>query len=188
MFVSQVDRLRHLSYITRFIILLEVLRIGNNKIISKESIIYLRKLSSLKTLSLKGIARKIISILVYHHWFTYIQHQKTPRANWPINAGNPVTQMDELDGFVAAFLPSLVYFEFKMVDQSLRKKYLEKNQGEIFKVIFYLCMYIDEVASLKPTYSLSLPLPSLQAVWSCFGIIHSNLYMFLFLCLHNTNK
>ena len=95
-----------------------------------------------------------------------------------MNAGNPVTQMDELDGFVAAFLPSLVYFEFKMVDQSLRKKYLEKNQGEIFKVIYsgYLCT--DEEASLKPAYSLPLLLPYHH--W----IIHSNSIV----CIIQTNE
>jgi hypothetical protein len=35
---------------------------------------------------------------------------------------------------VAAFLPHLTYYEFKMVDHRTRTTHAEKNQGEIFKV------------------------------------------------------
>jgi hypothetical protein len=35
---------------------------------------------------------------------------------------------------VAAFLPHLTYYEFKMVDHRTRTAHAEKNQGEIFKV------------------------------------------------------
>jgi hypothetical protein len=49
--------------------------------------------------------------------------------------GNPVTRFKEFDGYVAAFLPNLMYFEFKMVDSQLRKQHTESNQGEIFKVL-----------------------------------------------------
>ena len=43
--------------------------------------------------------------------------------------------MKEFDGYVSAFLPKLMYFEFKMVDERMRKTHTEKNQGEIFKVL-----------------------------------------------------
>ena len=36
---------------------------------------------------------------------------------------------------MAAFLPKLMYYEFKMVDERTRKLHSEKNQGEIFKVL-----------------------------------------------------
>ena len=49
-------------------------------------------------------------------------------------SGNPLAEEKEIDGFIAAFLPNLVYYEFKMVDAKLRKSFTEKNQGEIFKV------------------------------------------------------
>ena len=66
---------------------LEVLRLGNNKICNKACIIYLRKLSKLRTLSLKG---------------------------------NPITRYKDFEGYVAAFLPKLMYYEFKMVDERVR--------------------------------------------------------------------
>ena len=49
--------------------------------------------------------------------------------------GNPVTKNQDFDGYVAAFLPKLLYYEFKMVDERMRKLHSEKNQGEIFKVL-----------------------------------------------------
>ena len=49
--------------------------------------------------------------------------------------GNPVTKTPDFDGYVAAFLPKLMYYEFKMVDDRMRKLHSEKNQGEIFKVL-----------------------------------------------------
>ena len=53
----------------------------------------------------------------------------------PCLKGNPVTKYKDFEGYVAAFLPKLMYFEFKMVDERMRKHHSEKNQGEIFKVL-----------------------------------------------------
>ena len=49
--------------------------------------------------------------------------------------GNPITKLKEFDGYVSAFLPKLMYLEFKMVDERMRKAHTDKNQGEIFKVL-----------------------------------------------------
>ena len=46
-----------------------------------------------------------------------------------------MTRYKDFDGYVAAFLPKLMYYEFKMVDERIRKLHSEKNQGEIFKVL-----------------------------------------------------
>ena len=57
------------------------------------------------------------------------------------NLGNPLAEALEITGYIAAFLPNLVYYEFKMVDVKLRKEYTDKNQGEIFKVIDFNFMH-----------------------------------------------
>ena len=49
--------------------------------------------------------------------------------------GNPITNMKDFEGFVAAFLPGLVYFEFKMVNSRTRRIFTELFQGELFKVL-----------------------------------------------------
>ena len=56
--------------------------------------------------------------------------------------GNPVTRLKDFDGYVSAFLPRLVYYEFKMVDASARKLNTDQNQGEIFKVSFKHLIYL----------------------------------------------
>ena len=43
--------------------------------------------------------------------------------------------MKDFEGFVAAFLPGLVYFEFKMVNSRTRRIFTELFQGELFKVL-----------------------------------------------------
>ena len=52
----------------------------------------------------------------------------------PYVKGNPITNMKDFEGFVAAFLPGLVYFEFKMVNSRTRRIFTELFQGELFKV------------------------------------------------------
>ena len=61
--------------------------------------------------------------------------RKLPKLRTLSLKGNPVTKYKEFDGYVAAFLPKLMYYEFKMVDERMRKLHSEKNQGEIFKVL-----------------------------------------------------
>ena len=62
-------------------------------------------------------------------------HRKLPKLRTLSLKGNPVTKFKEFEGYVAAFLPKLMYYEFKMVDERTRKLHSEKNQGEIFKVL-----------------------------------------------------
>ena len=61
--------------------------------------------------------------------------RKLPKLRTLSLKGNPVTRSQDFDGYVAAFLPKLLYYEFKMVDERMRKVHSEKNQGEIFKVL-----------------------------------------------------
>ena len=60
--------------------------------------------------------------------------RQLPRLRTLSLKGNPVTRFKEFDGYVAAFLPKLMYYEFKMVDPRVRKLHTERNQGDIFKV------------------------------------------------------
>jgi hypothetical protein len=53
-------------------------------------------------------------------------------AQYQVNSKNFCHR--DFDGYVAAFLPHLTYYEFKMVDHRTRTTHAEKNQGEIFKV------------------------------------------------------
>ena len=62
-------------------------------------------------------------------------HRKLPKLRTLSLKGNPVTKLKDFEGYVAAFLPKLMYYEFKMVDERMRKFHSEKNQGEIFKVL-----------------------------------------------------
>ena len=61
--------------------------------------------------------------------------RKLPKLRTLSLKGNPVTKLKDFEGYVAAFLPKLMYYEFKMVDERMRKFHSEKNQGEIFKVL-----------------------------------------------------
>ena len=60
--------------------------------------------------------------------------RQLPRLRTLSLKGNPVTRFKDFDGYVAAFLPKLMYYEFKMVEPQLRRLHTERNQGEIFKV------------------------------------------------------
>ena len=124
---------------------LEVLRLGNNKIGQKAVIIYLRRLPRLRTLSLKGnpVTRYYVvtaSSLLFIQYYLNLNRFK------------------DFEGYVAAFLPQLMYYEFKvlditwlfnhninrqMVEEKVRKVHTDKNQGEIYKVRIGLCSELE---------------------------------------------
>ena len=89
---------------------LEVLRLGNNKIGQKAIIIYLRRLPRLRTLSLKGnpVTRYLyvvkISFLFTTSSLLFLQYYLN------------LNRFKDFEGYVAAFLPQLMYYEFKVLD------------------------------------------------------------------------
>ncbi|XP_023337840.1 dynein regulatory complex subunit 3 [Eurytemora carolleeae] len=102
---------------------IKVLAIFNNSIEQIENLHHMTKLEVLRLGNNKISDRE--SIL----YMRKLQNLKTLSLK-----GNPITNMKDFEGFVAAFLPGLVYFEFKMVNSRTRRIFTELFQGELFKV------------------------------------------------------
>ena len=61
--------------------------------------------------------------------------------------------MKDFEGFVAAFLPGLVYFEFKMVNSRTRRIFTELFQGELFKVLDFKNLYLKILFQVISMYT-----------------------------------
>ena len=103
---------------------LKVLALFSNEVVEVENLDCLLELEVLRLGNNKICSKTAIIYL-----------RRLPKLRTLSLKGNPVTRFKDFDGYVAAFLPNLMYYEFKMVDQRLRKLYTDKNQGEIFKVL-----------------------------------------------------
>ena len=115
--ISKIENLEKL-------IKLKVLALFSNQIVEVEALESLQELEVLRLGNNKINSKKVVIYL-----------RQLPKLRTLSLKGNPVTRFKEFDGYVAAFLPKLMYYEFKMVDGQLRKLHTEKNQGEIFKVL-----------------------------------------------------
>ena len=117
---NKIAKIENLAKLTK----LKVLALFSNEIVEVENLESLQELEVLR-LGNNKIANKACIIYL----------RKLGKLRTLSLKGNPVTKLKEFDGYVSAFLPKLMYFEFKMVDERLRKTHTEKNQGEIFKVL-----------------------------------------------------
>ena len=103
---------------------LKVLALFSNEIVEVENLDSLLELEVLRLGNNKICSKTAIIYL-----------RRLPKLRTLSLKGNAVTRYKDFDGYVSAFLPNLMYYEFKMVDSRLRKSHTEKNQGEIFKVL-----------------------------------------------------
>ena len=117
---NKIAKIENLAKLTK----LKVLALFSNEIVEVENLESLQELEVLR-LGNNKIANKACIIYL----------RKLGKLRTLSLKGNPVTKLKEFDGYVSAFLPKLMYFEFKMVDERMRKTHTEKNQGEIFKVL-----------------------------------------------------
>ena len=117
---NKINKIENVSNLKR----LKVLALFSNEIVEVENLDNLLELEVLR-LGNNKICNKAAIIYL----------RRLPKLRTLSLKGNPVTRFKDFDGYVAAFLPNLMYYEFKMVDQRLRKSHTEKNQGEIFKVL-----------------------------------------------------
>ena len=159
--IVKIDNLSRLKNLTRLfldnnfieaitglesLVLLEWLDLSFNKITKIENIATLRKLKVLALFSNEIVEVENLDSLLELEVLrlgnnkigkkdVIIYLRRLPKLRTLSLKGNPITRYKDFDGYVAAFLPHLMYYEFKMVDQRLRKLHTEKNQGEIFKVL-----------------------------------------------------
>ena len=117
---NKISKIENLAMLTK----LKVLALFSNEIVEVENLESLQELEVLR-LGNNQISNKACIIYL----------RKLAKLRTLSLKGNPVTKTKDFDGYVAAFLPKLMYFEFKMVDERMRKLHTEKNQGEIFKVL-----------------------------------------------------
>ena len=117
---NKISKIRNLGNLTK----LKVLALFSNEILEVENLEQLQELEVLR-LGNNKICNKACIIYL----------RKLAKLRTLSLKGNPVTKYKDFEGYVAAFLPKLMYFEFKMVDERMRKHHSEKNQGEIFKVL-----------------------------------------------------
>lgn len=117
---NKISKIKNLETLTK----LKVLALFSNEILEVENLESLQELEVLR-LGNNKICNKACIIYL----------RKLAKLRTLSLKGNPVTKFKDFEGYVAAFLPKLMYFEFKMVDERVRKHHSEKNQGEIFKVL-----------------------------------------------------
>ena len=117
---NKISKIENLTGLTK----LKVLALFSNEIVEVENLESLQELEVLR-LGNNKITNK--SCIIYL--------RKLAKLRTLSLKGNPLTKLKEFEGYVSAFLPKLMYLEFKMVDERMRKSHTEKNQGEIFKVL-----------------------------------------------------
>lgn len=117
---NKIGKIQNLSKLTK----LKVLALFSNEIIEVQNLENLQELEVLRLGNNKICNKGCIIYL-----------RKLAKLRTLSLKGNPVTRLKDFEGYVAAFLPKLMYYEFRMVDERMRKHHTEKNQGEIFKVL-----------------------------------------------------
>ena len=117
---NKIVKIENLTKLTK----LKVLALFSNEIVEVENLESLQELEVLR-LGNNQITNKACIIYL----------RKLGKLRTLSLKGNPLTKLKDFDGYVSAFLPKLMYLEFKMVDERMRKAHTEKNQGEIFKVL-----------------------------------------------------
>ena len=117
---NKIAKIENLTKLTK----LKVLALFSNEIVEVENLESLQELEVLR-LGNNQITNKACIIYL----------RKLGKLRTLSLKGNPLTNLKDFDGYVSAFLPKLMYLEFKMVDERMRKAHTEKNQGEIFKVL-----------------------------------------------------
>ena len=117
---NKIAKIENLTKLTK----LKVLALFSNEIVEVENLESLQELEVLR-LGNNQITNKACIIYL----------RKLGKLRTLSLKGNPITKLKEFDGYVSAFLPKLMYLEFKMVDERMRKAHTDKNQGEIFKVL-----------------------------------------------------
>jgi len=117
---NKISKIENLEKLTK----LKVLALFSNQIVEVEALETLQELEVLRLGNNKITNKKVVIYL-----------RQLPKLRTLSLKGNPVANVKDFDGYVAAFLPKLMYYEFKMVDPALRKVHTETNQGEIFKVL-----------------------------------------------------